>query len=176
MPVPDGAARDRRSPDHRRGHRGRAPLHRQGSATLGPRRSGLGRLDQPDPHRGRGTATSSRLRSASPGPSDDWRPRSNWHSSASPKRRFPTSNAMRPPARGRRPGLRGATACDSWSRTTESDSRSGDDSEGTGSDSLGLSGMTERANLIGSRLVIHSEMGVGTTVDVWVPATILDQN
>jgi signal transduction histidine kinase len=40
--------------------------------------------------------------------------------------------------------------------------------------SLGLPGMTERAHLIGSRLIIHSEPGVGTTVDVWVPATILE--
>jgi signal transduction histidine kinase len=40
--------------------------------------------------------------------------------------------------------------------------------------SLGLPGMTERAHLIGSRLIVHSEPGVGTTVDVWVPATILD--
>jgi len=42
--------------------------------------------------------------------------------------------------------------------------------------SLGLPGMTERAHLIGSRLVIHSELGLGTTVDVSVPATVLDQN
>jgi signal transduction histidine kinase len=40
--------------------------------------------------------------------------------------------------------------------------------------SLGLPGMTERAHLIGARLILHSEPGVGTTVDVWVPATILD--
>ncbi len=40
--------------------------------------------------------------------------------------------------------------------------------------SLGLPGMTERAHLIGSRLILHSEPGIGTTVDVWVPATILD--
>jgi signal transduction histidine kinase len=40
--------------------------------------------------------------------------------------------------------------------------------------SLGLPGMTERAHLIGSRLILHSEPGVGTTVDVWVPATILE--
>ena len=45
----------------------------------------------------------------------------------------------------------------------------------TSSDSLGLAGMTERANLIGSHLVIHSGIDGGTTVDVWVPATILDQ-
>jgi signal transduction histidine kinase len=45
----------------------------------------------------------------------------------------------------------------------------------TSSDSLGLAGMTERANLIGSHLVIHSAIDCGTTVDVWVPATILDQ-
>ncbi len=42
------------------------------------------------------------------------------------------------------------------------------------SDSLGLPGMTERANLIGSRLVIHSVTGSGTTVEVWVPSTIID--
>ncbi len=41
------------------------------------------------------------------------------------------------------------------------------------SESLGLPGMTERAHLIGSRLVIHSAPGSGTTVDVWVPATII---
>jgi signal transduction histidine kinase len=40
--------------------------------------------------------------------------------------------------------------------------------------SLGLPGMTERAHLIGSRLVIHSVNGGGTTVDVWVPSTIID--
>ena len=47
--------------------------------------------------------------------------------------------------------------------------------DGVGSVSLGLPGMTERAHLIGSRLVIHSEPGMGTTVDIWVPATILDR-
>ncbi len=47
--------------------------------------------------------------------------------------------------------------------------------DGSRSSSLGLPGMTERAHLIGSRLVIHSELGRGTTVDVWVPATILDR-
>jgi signal transduction histidine kinase len=41
--------------------------------------------------------------------------------------------------------------------------------------SQGLPGMTERAHLIGSHLIIHSREGVGTTVDVWVPATIIDQ-
>ncbi len=46
--------------------------------------------------------------------------------------------------------------------------------DGVRSSSLGLPGMTERAHLIGSRLVIHSEPGIGTTVDVWVPTTILD--
>jgi signal transduction histidine kinase len=51
-----------------------------------------------------------------------------------------------------------------------------DGSDGPRSGSMGLSGMNERAHLVGSRLVIHSELGVGTTVDVWVPATILDQN
>ena len=40
--------------------------------------------------------------------------------------------------------------------------------------SLGLPGMTERAHLIGSRLVVHSAPGSGTTVDIWVPATIID--
>jgi signal transduction histidine kinase len=53
---------------------------------------------------------------------------------------------------------------------------SGDDSPHPKYESFGLSGMTERANLIGSRLLIHSAVGSGTTVDVWVPATILDQN
>ncbi|MGO8871569.1 MAG: histidine kinase [Acidimicrobiales bacterium] len=43
------------------------------------------------------------------------------------------------------------------------------------SQSLGLPGMTERAHLIGARLRIMSEPGAGTTVDVLVPATILDQ-
>jgi signal transduction histidine kinase len=47
--------------------------------------------------------------------------------------------------------------------------------EGTSS-SLGLPGMTERAHLIGSKLVIRSETGTGTTIDVWVPATHFDQN
>ncbi len=44
--------------------------------------------------------------------------------------------------------------------------------------SQGLPGMTERAHLIGSQLTIHSlpGTGTGTTVEVWVPATILDQN
>jgi two-component system sensor histidine kinase DegS len=42
------------------------------------------------------------------------------------------------------------------------------------SGSLGLPGMTERAHLIGSRLVIHSVIGGGTTVEVWVPSTIID--
>lgn len=48
--------------------------------------------------------------------------------------------------------------------------------EGGNSESLGIPGMTERANLIGSRLVIHTDPGAGTTVDVWVPATILARN
>jgi signal transduction histidine kinase len=51
-----------------------------------------------------------------------------------------------------------------------------DGCDGSRSGSMGLSGMSERAHLVGSRLIIHSEPGVGTTVDVWVPATILDQN
>ena len=51
-----------------------------------------------------------------------------------------------------------------------------DGSDVSRSGSMGLSGMNERAHLVGSRLIIHSEPGVGTTVDVWVPATILDQN
>jgi signal transduction histidine kinase len=51
-----------------------------------------------------------------------------------------------------------------------------DRSDGVQSASMGLPGMTERAHLIGSRLVIHSELGLGTTVDVSVPATVLDQN
>jgi two-component system sensor histidine kinase UhpB len=51
-----------------------------------------------------------------------------------------------------------------------------DGSEGSRSGSMGLSGMNERAHLVGSRLIIHSEPGVGTTVDVWVPAMILEQN
>ena len=46
---------------------------------------------------------------------------------------------------------------------------------GIGGQSLGLPGMTERARLIGSRLLIHSEEAAGTTVDVWVPATILER-
>ena len=41
-------------------------------------------------------------------------------------------------------------------------------------ESLGLPGMTERAHLIGARLVIHSAPGAGTTVEVWVPATIIE--
>jgi two-component system sensor histidine kinase UhpB len=51
-----------------------------------------------------------------------------------------------------------------------------DRSDGVQSASMGLPGMTERAHLIGSRLVIHSELGLGTTVDVSVPATVLDPN
>jgi signal transduction histidine kinase len=45
--------------------------------------------------------------------------------------------------------------------------------KGEGYRSLGLSGMSERAHLIGARLVVHSDKGAGTTVDVRVPATIL---
>jgi signal transduction histidine kinase len=45
--------------------------------------------------------------------------------------------------------------------------------KGDGHRSLGLSGMSERARLIGARLVVHSDKGAGTTVDVRVPATIL---
>ena len=41
------------SPDHRRGHSGRASLDRQGPAAIDPRRPGLGRLDRPGPLRGR---------------------------------------------------------------------------------------------------------------------------
>jgi signal transduction histidine kinase len=48
--------------------------------------------------------------------------------------------------------------------------------EADGSKTLGLPGMSERARLIGARLVIHSGEGAGTTVDVWVPATILEGN
>ncbi len=44
----------------------------------------------------------------------------------------------------------------------------------TGTESLGLPGMVERAHLIGARLTIHSSVGAGTTVDVWVPATSLE--
>ncbi len=42
--------------------------------------------------------------------------------------------------------------------------------------SLGLRGMTERARLIGSDLTFHSDPGTGTTVDVWVPSTIINQD
>jgi signal transduction histidine kinase len=49
-----------------------------------------------------------------------------------------------------------------------------DHPQGDGGQSLGLPGMTERAHLIGSRLVLHSAPGSGTTIDVWVPATIID--
>ncbi len=42
------------------------------------------------------------------------------------------------------------------------------------SSSLGLPGMTERAHLIGSTLTIRSEPGAGTSVDVWVPTTIIE--
>ena len=49
-----------------------------------------------------------------------------------------------------------------------------DRTAGSGGESLGLPGMTERARLIGSRLVIHSAPGAGTTVEVWVPGTIID--
>ncbi len=42
-----------------------------------------------------------------------------------------------------------------------------------GGHSLGLPGMTERAHLIGGTLVIHSQAGTGTAVDVWVPEDAL---
>lgn len=45
---------------------------------------------------------------------------------------------------------------------------------GAGGESLGLPGMTERAHLIGSRLRFHSALGGGTTVDVLVPATVIN--
>ncbi len=47
--------------------------------------------------------------------------------------------------------------------------------EGVNNRSQGLPGMTERAHLIGSRLTIHSELGAGSTVDVWVPTTIIEE-
>ncbi len=43
----------------------------------------------------------------------------------------------------------------------------------SGTASLGVSGMTERAHLIGSQLVIHSAPGSGTTVDLAVPSAVL---
>lgn len=42
-----------------------------------------------------------------------------------------------------------------------------------GGHSLGLPGMTERAHLIGATLVIHSQAGKGTAVDVRVPEDAL---
>jgi signal transduction histidine kinase len=48
-----------------------------------------------------------------------------------------------------------------------------DHPEGDGGHSLGLPGMTERAHLIGGRLAVHSAPGAGTTVDIWVPATVI---
>ncbi len=48
-------------------------------------------------------------------------------------------------------------------------------SVGAETGSQGLPGIIEHANLIGSRAQIHSERGVGTTVVVWVRATILGQ-
>jgi signal transduction histidine kinase len=48
-------------------------------------------------------------------------------------------------------------------------------SAGGSGQGLGLSGMNERAHLIGSRLVVHSGEGTGTTVEIWVPATVLDR-
>jgi signal transduction histidine kinase len=49
------------------------------------------------------------------------------------------------------------------------------DAAGGRSESLGLGGMTERALLIGSRLTVRSEPENGTTLELRVPATILDQ-
>jgi len=46
-------------------------------------------------------------------------------------------------------------------------------SPGAGGQSLGLPGMTERAHLVGATLVIHSQAGKGTAVDVWVPEDAL---
>ena len=39
--------------------------------------------------------------------------------------------------------------------------------------SLGLPGMSERARLIGGRVQIRSEVGQGTSVEVWVPTSVL---
>jgi signal transduction histidine kinase len=49
-------------------------------------------------------------------------------------------------------------------------------STGGSGQGLGLSGMNERAHLIGSRLVVRSGDGTGTTVEVWAPAMVLDRN
>ncbi len=54
------------------------------------------------------------------------------------------------------------------------DSRDSHDAADKGS--LGLRGMTERARLIGSDLTFHSDPGTGTTVEVWVPSTIINQD
>ena len=51
-----------------------------------------------------------------------------------------------------------------------------DSHEAADKGSLGLRGMTERARLIGSDLIFHSDQGTGTTVDVWVPSTIINQD
>ena len=81
----------------------------------------------------------------------------------------------RPPGgRGARISTRAASVC--WSKTTASDSMARRVRKATGTESFGLSGMSERAHLIGSRLVVHSDTGSGTTVDVRVPATILDRD
>jgi signal transduction histidine kinase len=41
--------------------------------------------------------------------------------------------------------------------------------------SLGIPGMAERASLIGARLFVHSRPGSGTSIDVRVPAAVLDE-
>ena len=94
---PERAHADRGSADHRRRHSGRASFDRQGPATIGPRRPGLGRLDRPGPVRGRDNGTTSRRHSPSPELNADWLPRSSWHSFASPRRRYRTSSGMRSP-------------------------------------------------------------------------------
>ena len=118
----------------------------------------------------------SRRRSASPGPERDWRPRSSWHSSASPRRRYPTSSGMRQPVMW----MSGSISRSYGLRLRVKDDGVGfdvrDDFREDGHRLTGAAGMTERAHLIGSRAQIHSERGAGTTVVVWVRATILDQN
>ena len=59
-------------------------------------------------------------------------------------------------------------------RTTESDSNRPASEPVAQGHSLGLPGMGERARLIGGRLKVRSQVGNGTTVEVWVPTAVTE--
>ena len=156
------ARRSRDRPAARRGRR-RAPGRRRGAARARPRRpSG-------DPHGGRARAprSSRSRRSAAPGrPGRLGRPaagrRSRRPRTSSPAKRWRTSSSTRTPRRQRSARIAGTASSWSRSRTTASAARARRTAPA-------CSGLADRVEALGGRLVVESPTGGGTRVVGEIP-------